>query len=130
MIYIIYGAPCSGKSTYIKNHAKEGDLICDVDLIYSAISVNQPHEADLYIHEIALKLKECLFDIIENRAGKWNDVYITSIANNEQDIDKLKNRVKADEVILIDTPYEVCMERSRERPDYFKYLIAEWFNKI
>jgi predicted kinase len=129
MIYIIYGAPCSGKSTYIKNHAKEGDLICDVDLIYSAISVDQPHEADLYIHEIALKLKECLFDIIENRAGKWNDVYITSIANNDKDLQALKERVNADKLILIDTPYEECIKRSFERPDYFKLLINEWFDK-
>lgn len=129
MIYIIYGSPCSGKSTYISEHAKDGDLICDVDLIYQAISGKDPHDADLYIHEIALKLREELFDIIKNRRGRWNDVYITSIANNDKDLQALKERVNADKLIFIDTPYEECIKRSLGRPDYFKFLINEWFDK-
>ena len=39
MIHVLTGAPCSGKSTYIREHAKEGDLIVDMDDIVKALGV-------------------------------------------------------------------------------------------
>lgn len=127
MVYLIYGSPCSGKSTYIKEHMKRGDLVCDIDLIYQSISGQNPHDADLYVHEIALKLMNDLLDIIRNRDGGWHDAYVVSIANTNEKVKKEMERVNADEVIFIDTPYEVCMARAKERPLYFQWLIQEWF---
>ena len=127
MVYLIYGSPCSGKSTYIKEHMKRGDLVCDVDLIYQAISEQNPHDADLYAHEVALQLKNELLDIIRKRDGGWGNAYVVSIANTKEKLQTEKERIKADECIFIDTPYEVCMERAKERPFYFQWLIQEWF---
>lgn len=129
MVYLIYGSPCSGKSTYIQNHMEHGDLVCEVDYIYSAISNRNPHDNDIYVHEIALELREHLLDIIRDRKGKWKDAYVVSIANTPQKIKEDAERIKADDVLFIDTPYEVCMERAKDRPEHFKYLIAEWFQR-
>jgi len=106
---------------------KDGDIVCDVDLIYSAISNHDAHDADLNVHEIALRLKSNLLDIIRDRIGGWNDAYVVSIANTQEKIKKDMERINADKAILIDTPYEVCMERANDRPIYFKFLINEWF---
>lgn len=128
MVYLIVGSPCSGKSTYIKEHMKRGDLVCDVDLIYSAISGQLPHDAELYTHEIACQLDAHLRDIIRDRVGNWKDAYVVSIANTDEKVQKEKDRINADEVIYIDTPYEVCMERAKDRPAYFVWMIQEWFD--
>ena len=127
MVYIIYGPPCSGKSTYIRDHMKRGDLVCDVDLIYQAISGEDPHDADLYVHEVALQLKSSLLDVIRDREGGWSDAYVVSIANTKEKLQDAIERVQADEAIYIDTPIDVCMERAKERPLYFRWLIQEWF---
>lgn len=127
MIYLVYGSPCSGKSTYIKEHMSDGDIVCDVDLLYEAIGCRKAHDADLWVHETALKLKNTLLDIIRDRDGMWKDVYVVSTANTEEKIKKDKERINADECIFVDTPYDVCMERAKDRPQYFKYLIEEWF---
>lgn len=127
MVYLICGSPCSGKSTYIKEHMQRGDLICDVDLIYGAISGQDSHDAEMYTHEIACKLDSDLKDMIRDRVGGWKDAYVVSLANTTEKLCKAKERIKADEVIFIDTPYDVCMERSKERPPYFVWLIQEWF---
>lgn len=127
MVYLIYGSPCSGKSTYIKEHMKDGDLLCDVDLIYEAISSHEAHDADLDVHEVALQLKSALLDIIHDRQGNWQNAYVVSIANTKEKLQADKERVNADECIFIDTPYEVCMERAKDRPFYFQFLIQEWF---
>lgn len=128
MTYLIYGSPCSGKSHYIKEHMTDGDIVCDVDLIYGAISNHDPHNADLYVHEVALLLRQQLLDIIRDRKGGWKDAYVTSIADTPEKLKADMERVNADECIFIDTPYEVCMERAKERPQYFKFLISEWFS--
>ena len=127
MVRLIVGPPCSGISTYIEEHRKRGDLVCDVDYIYYAISGEDAHDAELYTHEVACKLHNHLLDIIQYRDGGWKDAYVVSIANTDDQVQKEKERINADEVIYMNTPYEICMERAKERPFYFKFLIEEWF---
>ena len=127
MVYLIYGSPCSGKSTFIKDRLKRGDLVCDVDLIYQAISGQNPHDADLYVHEMALRLKDDLLDAIRDREGGWNNAYVVSTVNTKDKLKAEKERINADECIFLDTPYDVCMERAKDRPSCFKWLIQEWF---
>lgn len=128
MVYLIVGSPCSGKSHYIKEHMTDGDIVCDVDLIYGAISNHDPHNADLYVHEVALLLRQQLLDIIRDRKGGWKDAYVTSIADTPEKLKADMERINADECIFIDTPIEVCMERAKERPFYFQWIIQEWFS--
>lgn len=130
MVYLIYGPPCSGKTHYIKEHMQDGDIVCDVDEIYAAISGNDPHDADLYVHEVALELRQHLLDIIRDRKGGWRNAYVPSIANTPEKVKADAERIKADEIIYIDTPYKVCMERAKDRPFEFRFLIDEWFSEV
>jgi len=127
MVYLVVGSPCSGKSTYIREHMGENDIVCDVDLLYQAIGNHDAHDADLYVHETALKLKNTLLDIIRDRDGGWGNAYVVSLANTDEQIKENMKRINADKCVFIDTPIGVCMERAKERPQYFKWLIQEWF---
>lgn len=130
MVYLVYGPPCSGKTHYIKEHMQDGDIVCEVDDIYAAISGNDPHDADLYAHEVALELRQYLLDIIRDRRGGWRNAYVPSIANTPEKVKADAERINADEIICIDTPYEVCMERAKDRPFGFQFLIDEWFSEV
>ena len=127
MVYLVYGSPCSGKTTYVKEHKKNGDIVCDVDRLYSAISFNEEHQSELYAQEVASMLYKELIEIIRDRRGNWKNAYVVSLANTEEQVQKAKDQINADECIFIDTPYEVCMERAKERPFYFQWIIQEWF---
>lgn len=127
MVFLIYGSPCSGKSTYIKECKRDGDIVCDVDRLYSAISFNEEHQTELYAQEVASELYKEMLNIIRDRKGNWKNAYVVSLANTVEKLQAEKERIKADECIFIDTPYEVCMERAKERPFYFQWLIQEWF---
>lgn len=127
MIYLIYGSPCSGKSTYIKEHIQSGDIVCDVDRLYSAISFNGEHQTELYAQEVASKLYVELLNVIRERKGAWKNAFVVSLANTKEKLKAEMERINADEAIFIDTPYEVCVERAKERPFYFQFLIQEWF---
>lgn len=127
MVYLIYGSPCSGKTTYIKNHKRNGDIVCDVDRLYSAISFNEEHQTELYAQEVASELYKEMLNIIRDRKGSWKNAFVVSLANTPQKVDEMKERINADECIFIDTPFEVCMERAKDRPFYFQWIIDEWF---
>ncbi len=127
MVYLVYGSPCSGKTTYIREHLKSGDIVCDVDHLYSAVSFNEEHQTELYAQEVASMLYSDLLGIIRDRKGNWKNAYVVSLANTDERLKAEMKHINADEAIFIDTPYEVCIERAKERPFYFQFLIQEWF---
>lgn len=45
MVHVISGAPCAGKTTYVKEHQKSGDVVIDADAIASAFGSEQKHLA-------------------------------------------------------------------------------------
>lgn len=126
MVYLVYGSPCSGKTTYVREHAKRGDIISDLDAIYGAITSDDEHDADLYTIKVAKELDAVLREIIRERRGKWKNAYVTSIANTKEKLKADMEIVNADECIYIDTPLEVCMERAKDRPYYFQWIIQKW----
>ncbi len=127
MVYLVCGSPCSGKSTYVQEHMRPGDIVCDVDRLYSALCFNEEHDSELYAHKVASELRKCLCDIIHDRKGNWKNAYVISIANTREKVEAEKERINADEVVFIDTPIEVCIERAKDRPFYFPWLIEEWY---
>lgn len=127
MVYLIYGSPCSGKTTYAKEHKKDGDIVCDIDRLYSAISFNKEHDTELYAQEAARFLFDEMLNIIRDRKGHWKNAYVITISRTDEEVQKMKDRINADEAIFIDTPYDVCLDRAKERPPYFVWLIQEWF---
>ena len=127
MVFLVYGSPCSGKTTYVKEHIKRGDIVCDVDRLYSAISFNEEHDSELYAQEVATELYDNLINAIHDRKGHWKNAYVISLANTPKKLAEMKERINADECIFIDTPYEVCIERAKDRPPYFVWIIEDWF---
>lgn len=130
MVYLIYGAPCSGKTTYVKERMGSGDIVCDVDRLYSAVSYNEEHQTELYAQETATSLYNVLIKMIHDRQGNWKNAYVISLANTKEQVQEMKDRINADECILINTPYEVCMDRAKERPFYFPLIIDDWFGGV
>lgn len=58
-IVIVYGPPCSGKTTYVRENMCEGDVVIDIDYIKSAILFTDIHD------DISRESIEYLFKIRE-----------------------------------------------------------------
>jgi len=52
VITVITGPPCSGKTTWVREHAKPGDLIIDFDLIAQALGSPESHDHPDWIREV------------------------------------------------------------------------------
>lgn len=51
------GAPCSGKSTYVREHAKPGDIVIDFDVPAQALGSPSPHDHNKEIRMVAIDMR-------------------------------------------------------------------------
>lgn len=123
-VYIVYGSPCSGKSTFVNKVCGENDLIIDIDRIYQAINNNRSNVLFTNVMQI---YRQCI-DMIKTRNGNWSNAYIVRGLPTSGERERLVNEVNG-ELIFIDTPKEICLERSKEKgKEYYKF-VNDWFEK-
>lgn len=53
MLTVITGPPCAGKTTYLRQHARPGDITVDFDAIAQALGSPSAHDHDQRLREIA-----------------------------------------------------------------------------
>lgn len=136
-IYIVYGSPLSGKSTYVNNVAAEGDLIIDIDNIWQMISGCERYIKPNRLKSVVFKVRDCLLESVKYRTGKWNNCYIIGGYPLQGERERLLKELSAKE-IFIETSKEECLTRlealddSDNRKKYiedWKQYIEDWFTK-
>ena len=109
MIHVITGPPCAGKSTFVRENAKDGDLRIDYDLIAQALGAMNSHSADGLVKQAAFNAREGAIQtaLKNSEAESW-------VIHTSPSEDHMKAYEDAGaEVITLDPGYEVCMERAK-----------------
>lgn len=127
-VFIVYGPPCSGKTTFVLNAASGGDLIVDIDSLWEATTNNERYIKPNRLKENMFKLRDELIDQIYTGVGHWKNAYIIGGYPFEMERERLREKLGA-ELIFIDTPKEECLERAAERPREYVRYIEEWFER-
>ncbi|MCC0638373.1 HNH endonuclease [Clostridioides sp. ES-S-0001-02] len=127
-VYMVYGSPCSGKTSYVKEVAGKNDLILDIDNIWQCISAN-----DRYIKPNTLKtnvfnIRDLILDMIKCRTGKWNNAYVVGGYPLKMERERLEKMIGC-EFIFINTSKEECLLRAANRPEEYKKYITDWFER-
>ncbi|MBR1701933.1 MAG: hypothetical protein IJ716_08255 [Lachnospiraceae bacterium] len=130
-VFIVYGAPASGKTTYVKKHKKTNDLIVDFDLIKQSITMNDKTEDVGCLFDIAEHIRQYLYQIIENRMVKCENAWIIGLFPKAADRNEIAKRLRA-KLIYIKASEQQCIARAMhddERKDKELQLriIEKWF---
>ena len=128
-VYIVYGAPLSGKSTWVKENACEGDLILDIDNIWQAVSGCDRYVKPNRLKSVVFKTRDCLLDIIKYRAGKWNNAYVIGGYALASERERLAQELGA-RLIYIECDKQTCLDRlaaDDKRGEEWKDYIEDWF---
>lgn len=125
MIHIISGPPCSGKSTYVREHAQDGDLRVDYDLIAQALGATNSHAAEGLVKQAAFDAREGA--IKTAIANKDKESWIIHTSPSEDHM-KMYEEAGA-EFVRLDPGYDVCIERAThdERPQQTFDGIEKWY---
>jgi predicted kinase len=124
-VYIVWGSPCAGKSTYVDSVALKDDLIIDIDRIYSA--VNNARSNRLY--DNVMQVYRTLIDAVQTRNGRWVNAFIVRTFPLKGERERLAASLVA-ELVHIDTPQDVCLERAFNRAEGYDRIVTEFWQKF
>lgn len=135
-VYLVYGSPCSGKTSWVDEVANGDDLILDVDRIWDCLcndgrykKVNGKSKRPHRIRQNVFAVRDSLIEQIKTRRGQWRNAYIIGGYPLRTDRDRLCELLQA-EPIYIDATEAECLKRAEtERPEEWQEYIKDWFQK-
>lgn len=107
-VYLVYGAPCSGKTTYVKNAKGNSDLIIDIDNIWQCVTGGGRYDKPDALKLIVFAIRDTLLDTVKRRVGKWERAWIIDgapFSATRADFVRLYGA----ELIHIDTDKQTCL---------------------
>lgn len=131
-VYYVYGAPCSGKTTFVRKNMQRGDLVLDIDRLWSALSGLPEYEKPNELKPIVFNARNAILDSIKTRAGNWQQAFVIEggalLGDRKRRIETL-----GAEPIFIDATREECFQRLAEdeerrevQPQWAEY-IEKWY---
>lgn len=132
-VYIVYGSPLSGKTSYVNSIKQEGDLIIDMDNIWQCISGCDRYVKPNRLKAVAFGVRDNLIDCVKYRRGKWKNAYIIGGYPLISQREALAKELGA-KLIYIDTSKAECLERLRQDEDRsldeWTGYINDWWEKF
>lgn len=113
-VYYVYGAPCSGKTTFVQNTKGNSDLVVDMDNIWQCITGGDRYEKPNALKTNAFTLRDCLLEMVRTRAGKWERAFIIT-GGAVKSVRERQIALYGAEAVYIDTDKETCIKTSLRR---------------
>lgn len=132
-IYLVYGAPCSGKTSYVTDVKQPGDLIIDIDSVWQCVSGTDRYTKPQRLNAVVFGVRDYLLQCVKYRRGRWGCAYIIGGYPLISERERLCKELGAQEV-FINTEREECINRllqandGRDVEQWIKF-IDEWFDK-
>ena len=129
-VYLVYGSPLSGKSSYVESVLESGDLVIDIDNIWQCVSGQPRYVKPNRLKSVVFSVRDNLLESVKYRRGKWNTAYVIGGYPFEAERNRLLDDLGA-KPILIDTPQSECLERlnnssDRDIDEWTKYINDWW----
>ncbi len=133
-VWVVYGPPLSGKSAFVRQSMRRGDLVIDVDRLFVAVSMLPEYDKPDTLLGNVMRVYELLRDQVKTRYGKWNSAWVIGGFADRYKREKTVEDLGA-ELVFCDASKELCLGRleadegRRLRKDEWRRFILEWFER-
>lgn len=134
-VTIVCGPPGSGKSSYVEQRIRWGDIVIDMDKLWVAISGQKEYDKPEGLLPYVLNMRDGLYRALETSKGKAQHVWIIAGLPKAEDRNGLRNRFKTENVIVLETPHVTCLRNIRNDPrreqrwEHWQELVGKWWMK-
>lgn len=130
-VYLVYGAPCSGKNTWVRSISEKDDLIVDIDRLWASVRSDICGEYDKpnALKPIVFGIRDALMDAVRVRQGRWSNAYIIGGYPLIGERERLCEQLGVDKEIFIDESREVCLARAKLKSKEWSQYVDDWFDK-
>lgn len=106
-VYLVWGAPASGKTTYVQEHRESSDLVIDLDKIRWALGGGRN------LLELCLSVRDHLYQLIADRdqTVDCRHVWVIATLPRKKERRELVERLRAKEIHM-DAGLEECKARA------------------
>lgn len=117
-VYIVTGAPCSGKSTWVKERIQEGDILLNIDDIWEMVSGMPRYTKPNNLRAVVFNIRNTMREQIAKGIGGWRNAYVIESLPIATDRAREAERYKAHnvEVVTMDISKEECLHRLHTQP--------------
>lgn len=132
-VFLVYGSPLSGKTTYVDEVHVDGDLIVDIDNIWQCVTGNDRYSKDNRLNAVVFGIRDELLRMIKMRVGFWRNAYIVGGYPLISERERLCRTLGAREV-FIESNMDECLLRLQSADDgrdkvKWESFIRDWFEK-
>lgn len=129
-IFLIYGSPLSGKTSYVESVCQSGDLLIDMDNIWQCVSGLPRYVKPARLNAVVFGVRDYLMQCVKYRTGKWDNAYIVGGYPLISERERLCKELGARE-IYIEATKEECLMRleatdDRDKVEWQKYIDNWW----
>lgn len=133
-VYLVYGPPLSGKTTLVNEQLQRGDLVVDMDRLYTAVSGLPSYDKPDALFSNVIGIHNQLLDNIKTRLGKWGTAWVIGGYADRHKRLRLADELGA-ELIFCGATRDECLlrlegdEEKRFRKDEWRGYIDKWFEQ-
>lgn len=129
-IFIVWGSPLSGKTTFVRENMIEGDLVIDMDNIWQCVSGQDRYVKPARLNAVVFKIRDELMAAVKYRLGYWSNCYIIGGYPLISERERLSKELGA-RLIYIDSTKEECLQRletctDRDKNEWVQYIETWW----
>lgn len=123
----MFGPPCAGKTTYVRERAKPGDLILDSDAIYAALSGQKMHLRPEGLRKYVWDAYNAALHRLAHEPRQTAWVIQTGAKRTTRQ--RLTVGFYRAETVVLETPEEECLRRAKRlrRPAHWQDAIRDWW---
>jgi len=130
---IVCGPPGSGKSSYVEQRLRWGDVVVDVDKLWVAISGQKEYDKPEGLLPYVMEIRGAIYRAISMGKGRIRHAWIIAGLPSVEDRDRLRSQLQTDDVVVLETPHVSCLRNIRndprraERWEYWQEIVGKWW---